>query len=59
MGANEYVDDPSNVLAKHDSGKALRLKVKITLAYDPGQAPSPDGGHINNLVVSVHCPSGI
>lgn len=59
MQATEYVDDPNNELAKDETGKHIRLKVKLTVSYEPGVAPSEDGGHINNLTLTVRTGKGV
>jgi len=35
------------------------LKVKLTISYNPGEAPSEDGGHINNLQINIKAGEGV
>jgi Bardet-Biedl syndrome 9 protein len=36
--SDEYVDDPQNIYAKGDSGRPIRMKVKLSISYDGEEA---------------------
>lgn len=49
--SDEYIDDPNNIYAKGDSGRPIRLKVKLSISYD--------GEEVKNLMIHVNLPKHI
>ena len=46
--ADEYIDDPKNIYAKGDTGRPIRMKVKLSISYD--------GEEVKNLMINVNLP---
>jgi len=50
---NEYVEDPKNLISASIQGRPLRMKLKITLSYNPGSNPvSP---HFKQVQLNIEC----
>lgn len=47
--SEEYVDDPNNIFAKGDSGRPIRMRVKLSMSYE--------GSEVKNLMVQVNLPN--
>ena len=51
--SNEYVEDPKNQIAVSLGGRPLRMKIKVTLSYQPGSNPvSP---HFKSVQLNIEC----
>ena len=47
--SEEYVDDPNKIFATGDSGRPIRMKVKLSLSYE--------GSEVKNLTVQINLPT--
>ena len=54
---NEYVDDPSQSIARNQKGQILRIKMKITISYSSGSSGSV--GLFKNVQIFLTLPANV